>query len=202
MAKSGSGIASGADLEGKRLAVNTRNNIIWLYAKAWVDATGGDADSVTYLEVPFPQMLDAVAGDQVDAAFLVDPFFTAGTSSGAVELVGWPYNAIQPQIPVGMYATTESYLAENPEVIANFVSAYNKAVDWANDNAGTDEWAEIVASYTRLTPDRLSDLQILPFFKTIDPDRLQPTLDLMVDYDLLRSPIEAADMLHDTVTAQ
>lgn len=32
MVGAGSGIKTGADLEGKRVAVNTRNNIIWLYA--------------------------------------------------------------------------------------------------------------------------------------------------------------------------
>lgn len=202
VAKPNSGIKSGADLEGKRLAVNTRNNIIWLYAKAWVDKTGGNSGAVTYLEVPFPQMLDAVASDRVDAAFLVDPFFTVGTSSGAVELVGWPYNEIQPEIPVGMYATTETYLAENPEIIEKFVSAYNKGVDWANENTSSQEWAEIIAGYTRLTPERLADLRILPFYKTIDPAKLQPTLDLMIDYELLREPIAAQDLLHKTVIAK
>ena len=34
IAKKGSTIKTGKDLEGKRVAVNTRNNIIWLYARA------------------------------------------------------------------------------------------------------------------------------------------------------------------------
>ena len=35
-----SGIATGKDLEGKTVGVNTRNNVIWLYARAWIKASG------------------------------------------------------------------------------------------------------------------------------------------------------------------
>jgi hypothetical protein len=40
LARKDSGVKSGADLHGKALAVNTRNNVIWLYARAWVKVTG------------------------------------------------------------------------------------------------------------------------------------------------------------------
>src|SRR6185503_18409704 len=92
VAKPGSTFKTGKDFEGKRVAVNTRNNIIWLYARAWIQATGGDPEKVTYLEVPFPQMIDALRGDRVDAAFVVEPFLSAGLQSKATQLIGWPYN--------------------------------------------------------------------------------------------------------------
>src|SRR5690242_637024 len=74
LVKSESGIKTGKDLEGKSIAVNTRNNVIWLYARAWVKATGGDPERVTFKEVPFPQMEDALRQQRVDAAFMVAPF--------------------------------------------------------------------------------------------------------------------------------
>jgi NitT/TauT family transport system substrate-binding protein len=69
-----SGIKSAKDLEGKSLGVNTRNNIIWLYARAWIKATGGNPDLVSFREVPFPQMEDAVRQHRIDAAFMIPPF--------------------------------------------------------------------------------------------------------------------------------
>src|SRR6185503_6522520 len=98
--KPGTALKTGKDFEGRSIAVNTRNNIIWLYARAWVKKTGGDPDKVNYQEVPFPQMIDAVRGGRVDAAFVVEPFFSAGKGSGAVELVAWPYASTQKRIPV------------------------------------------------------------------------------------------------------
>lgn len=155
IAKKGSTLKTGKDLEGKTLAVNTRNNIIWLYARAWVGATGGNPDKVTYLEVPFPQMVDATAGGRVDAAFVVEPFYSAGVAGGAVQHVAWPYNTVQKNIPVAQYVATKSYIAANPGVIDKFSRAYNKGVDWVNQNKGSDEWVQIVAGYTRLKPEQI-----------------------------------------------
>ena len=146
IAKKGSTIKTGKDLEGKRVAVNTRNNIIWLYARAWVQATGGNPDAVTYLEVPFPQMVDAVKGDRVDAAFVVEPFLSAGVASDAVSIVGWPYNAVQKRIPVSQYVATKTFISQNPGVIDRWVRAYNKSVDWTNQNQGSEEWTKIIAA--------------------------------------------------------
>jgi NitT/TauT family transport system substrate-binding protein len=202
VAKPDSKIATGKDLEGKKLAVNTRANVIWLYANAWVEATGGNPKSVTYLEVPFPQMLDAVAGGQVDAAFVVDPFLSAGLSNGSVKLVDWPYNKVQKNIPIGMYAATEQYIAKNPQVIRSFVKAYNKGVDWANANAGSDEWKTIISGYTKLPVERLEKLKVPPFHKAIDPAKLQPTIDLMKKFGLLRDSLSAKSIVSETALAQ
>ena len=51
-------------------------------------------------------------------------------------------------------------------------------------------------------PDRLAGLKILPYYKVIDPEALQPTMDLMLKYDLLSSEFSASNLLHDTVLAK
>jgi NitT/TauT family transport system substrate-binding protein len=86
VAKPGAGFKDGKALEGKRVAVNSRNNIIWLYAREWIGVTGGDPNKVTYVEVPFPQMMDAVQQGRVDAAMLVEPFLSGGLKGGQLEL--------------------------------------------------------------------------------------------------------------------
>jgi NitT/TauT family transport system substrate-binding protein len=196
--KKGSTIKTGKDLEGKRLAVNTRNNIIWLYARAWVLATGGNPDAVTYLEVPFPQMVDAVRGDRVDAAFVVEPFLSAGLKSEAVALVGWPYNAVQKRIPVAQYVATKAYIEKNPDVIDRFARAYGKAVDWTNQNQGSEEWTKIIAAYTRLAPDQIRGLALPAYEKTVDPARMDQVVELMRKDKLLEGPFDTKALLHRT----
>ena len=198
VAKKGSTIKTGKDLEGKRLAVNTRNNIIWLYARAWVLATGGNPDAVTYLEVPFPQMVDAVRGDRVDAAFVVEPFLSAGLKSEAVALVGWPYNAVQKRIPVAQYVATKAYIEKNPDVIDRFARAYGKAVDWTNQNQGSEEWTKIIAAYTRLAPDQIRGLALPAYEKTVDPARMDQVVELMRKDKLLEGPFDTKALLYRT----
>jgi NitT/TauT family transport system substrate-binding protein len=198
IAKKGSTIKTGKDLEGKRVAVNTRNNIIWLYARAWVQATGGNPDAVTYLEVPFPQMVDAVKGDRVDAAFVVEPFLSAGVASDAVSIVGWPYNAVQKRIPVGQYAATKTFITQNPGVIDRWVRAYNKSVDWTNQNQGSEEWTKIIAAYTRLAPEQIRSLSLPAYEKTVDPASIDMVVEQMRKHKMIEGPFDSKALLYKT----
>ena len=198
--KKGSSLKTGKHFEGKRIAVNTRNNVIWLYARAWVQATGGDPDKVTYLEVPFPQMNDALRGDRVDGAFVVEPFLSAGTASGMGEVIGWPYFTVQKRIPIGMYAATESYIKANPGVIERFTRAYNKGVDWVNQNKGSDEWTKIISGYTRMKPEQIKGLNIPVFDKTIDVGQVEPVIELMRKHKMLEGSFDTKALFHSTVT--
>lgn len=198
-AKKGSTLKTGKDFEGKRIAVNTRNNIIWLYARAWVRATGGNPDAVTYLEVPFPQMVDAVRGDRVDAAFLVEPFLSAGLA-GDLQLVGWPYNTVQKRIPVAQYAATKTFIQQNPQLIDRWVRAYNKGVDWTNQNRGSEELAKIISGYTRIAPEQIMKLPLPAYEKTVDPVALEPVVDLMRKNAMLDGPFDPRSFLYRTIT--
>lgn len=199
VARKGSSFKTGKDLEGKRLAVNTRNNIIWLYARAWVKATGGNPDAVTYLEVPFPQMIDAVRGDRVDAAFLVEPFLSAGLA-GDLQLVGWPYHTVAKRIPVAQYAASKTFIEQNPQLIERWVRAYNKGVDWTNQNRGTPELAKIIASYTRMAPEQIVKLALPPYEKTVNPAALEPVVELMRSNGMLEGAFDVRSMLYRTIT--
>ena len=119
--RSDSGIKNGKDLEGKSIAVNTRNNVIWLYARAWIKATGGDPDKVAFKEIPFPQIEDALRQQRVDAAFLVAPFSIVSRQKGGLTAIANPYSDLQPGVDVGQYITTGKLLAAKPETIKKFV---------------------------------------------------------------------------------
>ena len=199
VAKKGASFKTGKDFEGKRIAVNTRNNIIWLYARAWVRATGGNPDAVTYLEVPFPQMIDAVRGDRVDAAFIVEPFLSAGTA-GELQVVAWPYNAVQKSFPVAQYAAAKSYVQQNPGVIDRWLRAYHKGIDWTNQNRGSEELAKIVSAYTRIAPEQIQKLPLPPYQKTVDPAALEPVVAEMRRHGLLDGPFDIKSLLYRTAT--
>src|SRR5690606_20950242 len=50
-----------SDLEGARVAINALNNVNYLTVRAFLDENGVDSDSVEFVEVPFPNMGDALA---------------------------------------------------------------------------------------------------------------------------------------------
>lgn len=199
VARKGSPLKTGKDFEGKRIAVNTRNNIIWLYARAWVRATGGNPDLVTYLEVPFPQMVDAVKGDRVDAAFTVEPFLSAGLA-GDLQVVAWPYNTVQKGFPAAQYAASKTYIQQNAAVIDRWVRAYNKGIDWTNQNSRSDELAQLISGYTRIPVEVLKRLPMPPYQKTVDPMALEPVVAEMRRHGLLDGPFDVKPLLYRTAT--
>jgi NitT/TauT family transport system substrate-binding protein len=201
VAKPGSGLKTGKDFEGKSIAVNTRNNIIWLYAREWVSATGGNPDKVNYVEVPFPQMIDAVTQGRVDGAFVVEPFFSSGIQPKIVELVGWPYATVQKSIPIMQWAASDAFVQANPDVIERFVRAYNKGTDWVNQNKGSPAWIELISGYTRIPADKVKEISVPAFVKVVEPAKLAEIAELMKKHKILSSEdkVDLVKILHKSV---
>lgn len=185
----GKGI-EGKALEGRRVAVNSRNNIVWLYVREWVRKTGGDPAKVSYVEVPFPQMTDAVQGGRVDAAMLVEPFLSAGLKGGGLESLAWPYSAVQPRIPVSQFVTTRAYAKANPEIVARFRAGHDAAVDWTNAHLTDDAFLAVVSGFTRTPVERIRAATMPVFVKTVDPGAVAFVAELMKRQGLLKSEVD------------
>lgn len=198
VAKKGLTFRNGKELEGKRVLVNTRNSINWLVVREWVQLTGGDPQKLVFLEVPFPQMMDSVRGGSADAAFMVDPFLSAGITNGTTELVGWPYDRIMKRLPIAQYAATRTYIDANPAVIERWVRAYNKGIDWVAANKGSDEWNKLVSGFTRLSPEQLKNAALPIWEKTIDPKGVDHMVGVMRKHGLLDAPISSKQLLYKT----
>jgi NitT/TauT family transport system substrate-binding protein len=196
MVKADSPIKGAADLVGKRLAVNARNGLNWLYAKAWIAKAGADPDKVTYLEVPFPQMNDAVVNGQADAAYNVDPFVGRGQAAGQTREIGRPFADVQPSIPKSQIVTTGDFIKNHPDVVDRFVRAYNRGVEWMNDHRKQQGWAEMVSEVTKLKPEIImkNDQPKLP--TEISVEDSNKTIALMVKFGLLDKDIDFASLLY------
>jgi NitT/TauT family transport system substrate-binding protein len=190
VARKGEGLQGGKDLEGKTVGVNTRNGVIWLFARSWIAKTGGDPGKVRFREVPFPQMTDALRTRQVDAAFNVDPFFSAAAANPEFAVIGQPYPEVQPGVEVGQWIMTEEFYRKNPEVVRKYTTAFRQAVAWHNAHLDTPELRKIVAGFTRMKPELVEKIQLPPLPERIDPAAQQATADLMLESGMLKSRLD------------
>ncbi|MGD9944338.1 MAG: ABC transporter substrate-binding protein [Burkholderiaceae bacterium] len=197
--RKGEGLKRGADLNGKSLGVNTRNNIIWLYAAEWSARTGADVSKINFREIPFPQMVDALKGKQIDAAFIVEPFYTAARNEPSLEVIGMPYYTVHPNISVAQYVATEDFIAKNPETVRKFAAAIKKGAQWVNEHRKSNELFELVASYTKLNPSVVSQMLIGTAPLTVDAGSIEQTMTVMRKHGLLNTSFSATSMMHDTV---
>jgi len=192
---SDSGIKTGKDLEGKSIAVNTRNNVIWLYARAWIKATGGDPDRVTFKEIPFPQVEDALRQKRVDAAFLVAPFSVIALNKTGLTAIAKPYSTVQPGVDVGQYLTTGKLLTEKPETIRKFVAGLRRGAEWFNANRGSEALLSIITGFTKTDASVLKTIQLSEAPFRTDMAQIKKTMDLMIENKLVPAPLDLSKII-------
>jgi NitT/TauT family transport system substrate-binding protein len=190
-----SGIKSGKDLEGKSIAVNTRNNVIWLYARAWIKATGGNPDQVTFKEVPFPQVEDALRQGRVDAAFLVAPFSVIAVQKPGLAAIANPYTDIQLGVDVGQYITTGKLLATKPDTMKKFVAGLRKGAEWFNANRKHDALLAIITDYSKTDASVLKSIALNAAPLHSDLGQVKQTMNLMIENKLLPGPLDISKVI-------
>ena len=181
-----------ADLEGRTVAINSINNISDTVVRETVRQAGGDPDSIRFTELAFPNMVAAVAGGQVDAAFAVEPFATVGVSQG-LRTVASPYTLTDPDLTVAGYFTSDAYAAENPEVVQRFAEAMAEAQQYALDNP--DEVREVLGTYTEIAPEVAAELTLPNYQTEINRDSVEKLLELGVQDGIIPEGVSLDEVL-------
>jgi len=170
------------DLEGKTIAVNTLNNICEVTIKSSLEDMGVDVSTLKFAEMPFPDMNAALEAGQVDGACVVEPFVTAGKAANAVGIDPFFVNTA-PDLTVATYFTSGDYAEENPDVIARFVTAMHKSLDYAQQNSS--EVRDILLTYTEI-PEEVAQQITLPVWRSdLNVDTIELTAELSVKYGLI-----------------
>ena len=181
-------VATPADLAGRTVAVNALNGLSQVTAMKSIDAHGGDSAAVRWVEVPLPQMVEAVSRGQVDAAVVNEPFSTTGQEAG-LRKVSAPFSEALPGVPQLVYIAAKPWAEQNPAVVQAFAEAITQANGYLA--AHPEDVRTIGATSTETPPEALAKI-ILPTFtdQPLDRGKLVELMDLMVQYRVLPAPID------------
>ena len=171
------------DLQGHTVAVNQLNGTAQLTAKAAIDNQGGDSSTVNFVELPFPQMNDAVTSGRVDSAYVVEPFLS-GALSGGMHVVLAPQAYAVAGLPSTIFVSAKSYADQNPDVVRRFDAAMSAAAARANADAAVAR--QIAGTYTTIPPDVLAKITLPIYAENADDVQgLNELLALMNKYNML-----------------
>jgi NitT/TauT family transport system substrate-binding protein len=172
-------IKTGADFNGKTVAVNGLGDFSQVTISAWIDANGGDVKTVKLLELPFSGVGVALAQGRIDGALLVEPFTTA--ARGQVRVLGDALAPIGKHFMVtGWYAKAD-WLNANRDVARRFVEVLLQSAKWANRNH--DQSAAVLARYSPVSVDVIRATPRAAYGEVpVTPDWLQPVLDFSTKY--------------------
>ena len=180
------------DLEGKKVAANTLQNIVDTSVRASVRADGGDPSKVEFTALPFPDQLSALQNGQVDAIFVVEPFQQAATAAGMRKIAS-SYVDVAYDLCVALYFTSEELLGQNPDLVKRFTEAMKESLQYANDNPG--EAREIIGTYTKIAPEVIQKVTLPKWPADINKSSIEKLAKLAKDDKLLTNPVDVNKLL-------
>lgn len=182
-------VKTGADLNGKTVAVNTVGNIIQLLASAWIKDDGGDPTSVNWVSINFPDMPAALQNGDIDAAFVVEPFVTASVKAGIPVLTERPSNAYGlGDANQSCWLATRSWIDSHKAEAKGFAAAITAGAEAAN--ADPDFVRSILPAYTGSTQE-VADSVILSIpDPKLTPEGLQVWKDAGLEFGLLTKDVD------------
>jgi NitT/TauT family transport system substrate-binding protein len=191
--KKGSAIKTAKDLNGKKVAVNTRNGIVHVGVMEWIERNGGDPATVQYVELPFPQMPPAITNGTVDAAAPTEPFVTVSTAQDA-SVLSYYLTDLRDNCAIAGFISTDDWITKNRDAAAAFHRANTKGMDWVSKNDKTAR--EYAAKYANLDPAIAAKINLATLRSTPLVDAVQFWVDMSKKWGLLdkNSTLKAQDL--------
>ncbi|MEU6791637.1 ABC transporter substrate-binding protein [Nonomuraea wenchangensis] len=190
--KAGSPIKSAADLAGKKVAVNTLNNINDTTVRASIRAAGGDATNVTFTELAFPDMLAALDKGNVDAVQVVEPFLATAVKNGD-RVVASNYVDTAPGLAIAGYFTSQQTATGKADLIERFTAAMLKSLRYAADHP--DAVRQVLLTYTKIDAGLTGSLTLPTFPTEVDRASLETLAKLATQDGLVESSPDLAELL-------
>jgi NitT/TauT family transport system substrate-binding protein len=185
-------IRTAAELAGKTVAVNNLKNVGDTTVRASIRKAGGDPSTVKFVELAFPDMPAAVASNRVDAAWIVEPFFTVTQNQGA-RVIASNFVDTAPNMTVATYFTTEKMIKQKADLVKRFTAAIEKSLQYAQEHP--DEVRKVLLTYTKIDP-AVAEKMTLPAWPTeINRESVQMMADLMLSDGLVKEKVDVSELL-------
>lgn len=187
-------IKSAKDLNGKVVAVNSLNNISSVSVQAWVDKNGGDWKTLKFVELPFPQMPDAVRSGRVDAASIdaANEQLLAKPDTDLRRLAN-VFDAIGSHFAPSSWFSTVAWVDAHPAAAKAFIAVMASAAEWGNANHAAS--AVILAKYLNKTPQDIAAITRAPYGTKLTRDLVQPSIDAAAKYGLIKATFPASELI-------
>jgi NitT/TauT family transport system substrate-binding protein len=177
---------SGADLNGKIVAVTTLDGEQQLGAEVWIDKTGGNSKSVHFVEVPESSMDAALQQGRIDAAMMTAVYFAQARND--VDLLGNADAAIAPVFISGVYFAATAWAEAQPDTARRVARALRDTARWVNTHH--TETAPMLARISDIDPATIAVMTRATFAESITVPQLAPAIDVALTYGRLKAPLD------------
>jgi len=186
------------DLAGQYIAVPLVEGIAGYAIKVRLEQEG--IQDYTLEEITFANMGLAVAGGNVAAAVMAEPFLTQSLLRGDGKLLGWviggpPFERLQ----FDFIIFRGDFYRSNPPAIKAFLRAHLQAVEWIEQNP--EAARDLLTTRLSLSQEVGQKMNLLswPLDARSDPALLESVQPLLVEIGLLEAPIPPGQLYDETL---
>ncbi|NDK31698.1 ABC transporter substrate-binding protein [Nesterenkonia haasae] len=170
------------DLEGANIAVNTLQNIGEVHIRTAFDNLGLDHSDLTWTQLPFSDMSEALERGDVDAIWVSEPFLAPGLDAGYEWLIAPGAQSFPEQVG-GFWSTSETFAEESPEVVESFREAMTEINDFAGENP--ELVREVAVEEMGFDADYIDDVNLPMFPNDNDIDALEDYAEAAVEFGII-----------------
>lgn len=183
---------SGADLDGKTIAVPTLSGINALAADAWVERNGGDPSTLKFVEMPNAVQPEAVAAHRVDAVILEPPVLEASIADGTSKTIGDPMGAIATTYAIAAYIAKADWATANADAVRRFCHVMGESAAYVNTHYA--ETAPLVAELTKIDLSIVEKMARTTSGTKLDAAQFQPLIDAAAKYGFIAHGFPAREL--------
>lgn len=193
MVRSDSAIKTGADLNGKNVAVSAIGDLYTLSVRAWVDQHGGDSTTLKLVEIPLSAVPEALATGRIDAGCLEEPEVQEAVDSGKVHVIGHMFDAIAPRFMYTGWFANMDFAVKNRAMLDRFRTAFRTATQYTNTHKA--DTVDLSSKFTLIDPKTVARSVRVTAALTLDPKLIQPVIDACVKYKVIPATFDAKEMI-------
>ncbi len=193
LARPDQNIHSAKDLVGKRYGVPGIGGLQDVLSRQWMIDSGVDPSKVTFVELTFAQMNEALRSHQVDALTSGEPFYQRIVEAKNGVPVFDLRTIITPGTLGSMYASTRDWVSTHPHTLAAFRASLADAIDLIK--AHPEEGKKSIGKWMHLAPDVLELISVPNLTLKTDPHQLDFWIKVCQQQKMISKPISAAQLI-------
>jgi NitT/TauT family transport system substrate-binding protein len=188
-------LANGKDFEGKTIGTPALNDLNQLVVSAWVDAHGGDAKTLKFVELPQTVTTPALAAHRVDASILLQPNAAEAVATKQVKALAPAYDAIGSSFVFAAYFTSADYAKAHPDIVAKVARVIYEAAAYTNKHHA--ETAQMMADVDKLPVATIERMPRVDGATALNPAAWQPVIDAAAKFKVIAHGFPAREMLQN-----
>jgi NitT/TauT family transport system substrate-binding protein len=193
MVRADSAVKTGADLNGKIVAVSAIGDLYTLTVKGWVDQHGGDSTTLKLVEIPLSAVPAALAAGRIDAGCLEEPEVSEALAGGTSRVLGRLFDSIAPRFMYTGWFSTLDFATQNRALLDKFRGALREATNYTN--AHKADTVDLSSKFTLIDPKIVAKGIRVTAALTLDPKLLQPVIEASAKYKTIPASFDARDMI-------